>query len=95
MAKLTYPDLDDDDEIDMRLFINRLRSFKHWPHSFLNPMLFASLGFYYSGKLVDLVRCTYCGITFRGWSEGDCPQREHDLYAPNCIKSKQRSASRN
>ncbi|XP_053398802.1 baculoviral IAP repeat-containing protein 2-like [Mercenaria mercenaria] len=54
----------------------RLRTFRHWRVSFLDPEVLAEASFCYTGA-GDTVRCTICGGELSNWQPGDNPRQEH------------------
>lgn len=67
----------------MRLFEDKLRTFRGWPHRFLRPEDLARAGFHYT-KDRDLVVCEDCGVTIGDWQQSDDPLLEHKKWSPNC-----------
>ncbi|KAL4232791.1 Baculoviral IAP repeat containing 7 [Mactra antiquata] len=62
----------------------RFNSFYNFPeHLDLSPKLMALAGFSYTG-VADCVRCFYCGIGIRDWTQGDDPFTEHKRWSPSC-----------
>jgi len=74
----------------MKIYENRLKTFKKWPLKFITPDKLARAGFYYTG-IQDKVKCLYCPIEIEYWGKDDDPYIEHKLISPQCqyFKEKQ------
>lgn len=68
---------------DMKIYENRLKTFKKWPSKCITPEKLARAGFYYTG-MQDKVRCLYCPNEFEYWGKDDDPYTEHKLASPQC-----------
>ncbi|CAK1555300.1 unnamed protein product [Leptosia nina] len=68
---------------DMHREEERLKTFDKWPVTFLSPELLARNGFYYLGSS-DKVRCAFCKVEIMRWVEGHDPEKDHQLWAPQC-----------
>jgi len=73
-------------EIDMMLCSNRVKTFQNWPFSEednCTPERMAEAGFYGCGgsKEPDLARCFVCRKELDGWEPSDDPWEEHKSHA--------------
>lgn len=69
---------------DMRMFPNRLESFRKWPTVYpVFPNDLAKAGFYYMGP-ADRVGCFFCSKKLKHWAKGDVPAQEHRRISPQC-----------
>lgn len=80
-AELTHDDVST--RLDLYLVEDRLKTFDHWPVSFLRKEDVAEAGFYYT-NCGDSVKCPYCKIEVGHWAVDDVPLREHEKFSPNC-----------
>lgn len=71
------------EEIDLKNFENRLRTFVDWPIDFISPESLAQAGFYYL-KSNDLVKCAFCAGIIGQWEVNDQPLNEHRRFFPDC-----------
>ncbi|XP_047350466.1 putative inhibitor of apoptosis [Vespa velutina] len=69
--------------LDYRFESARLKSFRKWPVSFVNPTTLAAAGFYYVGES-DRVQCFECQVELYNWEQGDIPMVDHERSSPNC-----------
>lgn len=76
----------------MRNELERLKTFKHWPHLFIDAGILAKTGFYYSG-LFDQVICQFCKLTLQYWQRGDGEVGEHRRFSPECDLLQRRDTS--
>ncbi|XP_026475559.1 death-associated inhibitor of apoptosis 1-like [Ctenocephalides felis] len=82
-ADIDVPDNGDDENLDMKIEADRLKTFERWPVSFISPSVLVKLGFYYM-KVDDRVRCEFCKVEIDRWEQGDDPSIDHQRWAPNC-----------
>lgn len=68
---------------DLNIEANRLRTFEHWDVPFIDKHRLALLGFYYYGPN-DLVKCYFCGVEVGMWEEGDDVLTDHMRWSPSC-----------
>ncbi|XP_053676582.1 death-associated inhibitor of apoptosis 1 [Anopheles nili] len=68
---------------------HRLRTFSHWPVSFIRPSDLARYGFYYVGSQ-DTVKCYFCRVEIGLWEPQDDVIQEHLQYSPFCPLLKKR-----
>lgn len=68
---------------------NRLRTFAHWPVSFISPNVLARYGFYYDGN-EDSVKCYFCRVEIGLWEPQDDVIQEHLRWSPYCALLKKR-----
>ncbi|EEB13703.1 inhibitor of apoptosis 1, diap1, putative [Pediculus humanus corporis] len=61
----------------------RLKTFTHWPVSFINPKDLAKNGFYFT-NVDDVVKCAFCKTQIGFWEEGDDPNKDHLKLSPMC-----------
>lgn len=67
----------------MNVELNRLKSFRYWPCSFIHPIQLAKQGFFYFNQN-DLVQCVFCKVILGQWLSTDTVEGEHKKYSPNC-----------
>lgn len=72
------------DGTDMSVEKNRLKTFKNWPHTFIDVNKLAKTGFYFSGPLRDVVKCHFCNVRLCDWVEGDDEIEEHLRWSKFC-----------
>lgn len=72
-----------DEQLDMKIELNRLKTFERWPVSFISPSVLAKAGFYYM-KVDDRVKCEFCKVEIGRWEQDDDPNVDHQRWAPNC-----------
>lgn len=69
--------------INLKSEEERLKTFKNWPVSYLEPTSLARSGFYYT-QYEDEVQCTFCGLQMSGWKQGYDPQFFHAQGSSDC-----------
>lgn len=80
----TVTALDDPVYYNMTRYLDRLRTFSHWPNSvYATPNEFAECGLFYTGY-DDILKCYSCGGGMRDWLTTDNPWYEHAKLYPKC-----------
>jgi hypothetical protein len=67
----------------MKTQADRLKTYEHWPLSFLDKNEIAAAGFYLTGY-GDLVRCPFCKVLMGYWKSGDERLFDHKRLRPDC-----------
>jgi hypothetical protein len=64
----------------------RLRTYKNWKNSEIDPQLLASWGFIHSPMTIedDSTLCVFCNLCIYAWNRGDNPFIEHKKLNQNC-----------
>ena len=86
-------------------YLQRLATFKDWPHEDPSPESLADAGFLYepveyspsednplpadSSSGIDNVRCDCCDNDFDSWKPGDDPLQDHWQFYPDCLFAKE------
>ncbi|XP_053673247.1 death-associated inhibitor of apoptosis 1-like [Anopheles nili] len=71
------------DANDFNVEANRVRTYVHWPNSYVQPAELAKWGFVYTGH-ADSVICTFCRIELGYWERSDRPRDEHIRWSRQC-----------
>ncbi|XP_060586307.1 baculoviral IAP repeat-containing protein 7-A-like isoform X2 [Ruditapes philippinarum] len=62
----------------------RLRSFARWTRTNPDPVCLCNAGFFFTNE-GDLVRCFFCGIGLKDFTDSDDPLREHVRHSEKCL----------
>lgn len=70
-------------DLDYRLEVARIYSFRTWKVENVEPLDLAAAGFYYVG-IEDRVKCFSCNMTFSKWTPSDNAWQDHSQYSRSC-----------
>lgn len=70
-------------ETDLHLELNRLKTFRDWPHKNLQPIMLARAGFYHIAPL-DRVKCFNCQMEIENWTDNENCYATHWIMSPEC-----------